>query len=378
MTDHQPTTLMTGATGFLGQYVLKELLLRGRRVVAILRAPLQDSRRRLAGMLRPLGAEIDDYISSGQLILREGALPEDLPDGEWGPTDDILACAASLQLFSKGNGEPHRTNIDGTATLLEWADRHHVEKIHSISTAYVCGSHTETIREVFHPRPASFQTEYEETKWVAEEMLANWSNGNGNKLTVMRPSFIIGDSTTGYTTQFGGFYQFVRFISLLKAEFGGGNGHVSHIPHRIPGRADDRIQNLVPVDYAARMVAEIVLDPKLHGRIYHLTDPNPPTWELLKKGLEDFFGITGGTFAENHDLPSDKTVVESLMFEKYDLLMPRLKHQPVFDESNTREVRQALGIDYPALTLQRLSTLLGYAVQQRWGQRATRRHDRGD
>lgn len=71
-------------------------------------------------------------------------------------------------------------------------------------------------------------------------------------------------------------------------------------------------------------------------------------------------------------------MVESLMFEKYDLLMPRLKHQPVFDESNTREVRQALGIDYPALTLQRLSTLLDYAVQQRWGQRATRRHERGE
>lgn len=379
MTPHQPTTLMTGATGFLGQFVLRELLQRGRRVVALLRSPLQDSRRRLAGLMRPLGVELDEHVTAGRLILREGALPENLPDGEWGPTDDILACAASLQLFSNGNGEPYKTNVEGTRTLLEWADRHHVTRIHSVSTAYVCGSHRDVIREVHHPRPASFQTEYEETKWQAEEMLAQWSRANGNTLTVTRPSFIIGDSTTGYTTQFGGFYQFARFVSLMKAECGSNsNGDGTYIPLRIPGRPDEQIQNLVPVDYAARMIAEIILHPELHGRIYHLTDPNPPTWDAFKQFLEGYFHIYGGYFVDGESLPSDKTEAESLMWEKYDLLMPRIHHQPLFDEANTRAVRQSLGLEYPSLTPQRLSLLLDYAVSQRWGQRANRRHARND
>lgn len=377
MTQHRPTTLMTGATGFLGQYVLKELMQRGRRVVALLRSPLQDSRHRLAGMMRPLGIEINDYITTGQLLLREGALPESLPDGEWGPTDDILACAASLQLFSNGNGEPYKTNVDGTRTLLEWADRHHVTRMHSVSTAYVCGTHTNVIREVFHTRPPSFQTEYEETKWVAEEMLAQWAGDNGNVLTVMRPSFIIGDSNTGYTTQFGGFYQFARVLNLMRSEFGeSSNGDIAHIPHRIPGRPDIQIQNLVPVDYAARMIAEIILDPACHGQIYHLTDPNPPTWAVFKTYLEQYFRITGGQFVDSDTLPPDKTMAESLLFEKYDLLLPRLHHQPHFDESNTRRLRESLGIKYPAFTQERMALMLDYAASQRWGQGAARRHAR--
>ncbi len=45
------TTLMTGATGFLGIYVLRDLLERGHRVVALLRPPLSSNRRRLQDQL---------------------------------------------------------------------------------------------------------------------------------------------------------------------------------------------------------------------------------------------------------------------------------------------------------------------------------------
>lgn len=372
-----PTTLMTGATGFLGQFTLRELLRQPRRVVALLRGPVQESRPRLAGLMRPLGVEIDDHLRSGRLLLREGALPDCLPAPDWGRTDDILACAASLQLFSNGNGEPHRTNVDGTTVLLDWATRHGVERLHAVSTAYVCGSMTGTIREAFHPRPSGFQTEYEETKWVAEQRLVKWAEPNGRVLTVLRPSFIIGDSTTGYTTQFGGFYQFGRMMSVLKKEYGAGsNGDGTYIPLRIPGRGADPLQNFVPVDYAARMIAGIMSDPGLHGRIYHLIDPASPTLEVFKGYVEEYFHVHGGYFVDCCELPPDRTEAESLMWEKYDLLMPRMNHTPRFDESNTRAVRERMGLDYPHLTRQRVFKLLDYAVSQRWGQRANRRHTR--
>lgn len=379
MKQHRPTTLMTGVTGFLGQYILRDLLARDRRVVALLRAPLADSRRRLAGLMRPLGVNIEEHIDAGRLILREGALPEDLPDGEWGPTDDIIACAASLQLFSNGNGEPYRTNVEGTRTLLEWADRHHVRRLHSVSTAYVCGSFTDVIREVRHPRPPSFQTEYEETKWMAEELLARWAEADGHVLTILRPSFIIGDSQTGYSTQFGGFYQAARFVSLLKSECAAeSNGNGTFIPLRIPGKPEDPLQNFVPVDYAARMIAEIVSNPDLHGRIYHLTDPGPPTLDEFKRHLENYFKIHGGYFVDCTELGAQKSAAEALMWDKYDLLLPRMNHHPRFDESNTRAVRESLDMEFPSLTGDRISMLLDYAVAQRWGQRGNRRHARSD
>lgn len=380
MAEHQPTTLLTGATGFLGQYILRDLLRRQRRVVALLRAPLQDSRHRLAGLLRQLDVELDDYVKSGQLLLREGALPESLPDGHWGPTDDIVACAASLQLYSNGNGEPFKTNVEGTAVLIDWARRHDVHRIHAVSTAYVCGTKGQRVlEEIHHDRPPSFQTQYEESKWIAEGSLAEWARENGNVLTILRPSFLVGDSTTGYTTQFGGFYQFARLISLMKSECGDGSaGEISNIPHRIPGNPEDPIQNFVPVDYAARMISEVVLGSQHHGKVYHLTDPAPPSWDEFKKWMETYFGITGGYFvdAAGDGQLSDKSEAESLLWEKYDLLVPRIRHQPVFDDSNTRQIRETAGVNYPAFSRERVFTFLDYAVAQRWGQKASRRHAR--
>src|SRR5436190_13963795 len=113
MTDHSPTTLMTGATGFMGHFVLRELLTRGRRVAAIVRPPLNESRARLRASIAKIGTDIEPFLSSGQLVLVEGALPGAMPEPAWGRTDDILSCAASLKIRANGDGEPARTNVEG-------------------------------------------------------------------------------------------------------------------------------------------------------------------------------------------------------------------------------------------------------------------------
>ncbi len=379
MSHNTPTTLLTGATGFLGHYILRELLTRSRRVVALLRAPLDETRERLWSMTRRIGFDCQPYADKGMLVTMEGALPDDLPDSEWGPTDDILSCAASLQLHANGNGEPFRTNINGVEMLLDWARRHNVRKFHAVSTAYVCGGHMGGIREISHPEPPSFQTDYERTKWTAEKMIAEWGRETGNTVTLLRPSFLIGHSETGYTTQFGGFYQFARIVAMMTDHFREAhpptNGDATHIPHRIPGRKNDAVQNFVPVDFAARLAAEVVLDPSLHGRIYHLTDPNPPTWDDFRQWLEKYFNMYGGTFADTDELSNGVSQAETLLWEKYDLLLPRLRHRVHFDQSNTREVMQQRGIEFPQLDQPRFNMLLDYAASQKWGQKNGRDHN---
>ena len=84
-----------------------------------------------------------------------------------------------------------------------------------------------------------------------EQRLGAGGVESGDGLTVYRPSILVGDSRTGQTSQFGGFYQFVRMFSILKQEYGADdNGESTYIPLRIPGRPDDP-QNFVPVDFAA-------------------------------------------------------------------------------------------------------------------------------
>jgi len=363
---------MTGATGLLGHFVLRELLGQGRRIIAMLRPPLSDSRLRLHRLMRQIHVDLDRYVEQGQLRLVEGALPDKLPDGDWGPTDDILSCAASLQLFANGNEEPHRTNVVGTERLLEWADRHGVGRIHAVSTAYVCGSHTESVGEVIHRPQPEFKTEYERSKWIAETRLAEWGGRGDHVLTITRPSFLVRDSQTGYTSQFGGFYQLARMVSILKDQYASGNnGDATYVPLRIPGRPND-LQNFVPVDFASRMITEIVLDESLHGRIYHLTDPAPPTNDDVKRCLEDYFNIHGGYFIDPSRTNGDHSEAEALLWEAYEVITPRVTHNPVFRQDNTRGVMDAVGIEFPALSRDRFFTLLDFAVARRWGLRADR------
>jgi len=361
------TTLFTGATGFLGHYILRDLLRKGERIVALIRQPFDENRAKLDAMLRDIGLEMGRYIAGDRLILVPGSLPDDLPEPDWGRTDAILNCAASLSLFSNGNGEPFATNTKGTEALADWAIRHDVIRMYAVSTAYTCGWLNGPIPERFHSPAPDFQTDYERSKWQAEAILEEWSSWIGHSLTVFRPSFLVGDSTTGHTTQFAGFYQFARLVGALKTRFASrNNGTKTYIPLRIPGRPEDR-QNIVPVDFVSRMVAEVVTRPEFHGRIYHLTNPEPPTNDMMKQCYEEYFGLHGGSFADPQEVVGKCNTAESLLWDQYHLITPRVVHTPQFAMDNTREVMDRAGVQFPSLQPERIFMLFDYAAQKGWG-----------
>jgi nucleoside-diphosphate-sugar epimerase len=367
---------MTGATGFLGNYILRDLLARGRRVAALVRPPAAESAARLAELMRPLKVDTASEIAAGRLVIVEGALPDRLPAPTWGRTDEFVACAASLQLFSNGNGEPHKTNVEGTRAVLDWVRKHGVRTLHAVSTAYVCGRKPGRILEEFHrPRP-EFQTEYEVTKWTAEEMLAEWGARPGNVLTVLRPSFIIGDSQTGYTTQFGGFYQLGRMLAVIRDYYGNGSAKAAKVPLRIPGRPTEPMQNLVPVDFAGAMCAEVICNPARHGRIYHLTDPQPPNWEHFVRFAEKYFNLEGGEFVQGDRLTGPGSEAEELLYQRFELFWPRVRIQPDFDNTNAAAVMRECGLEFPGATYERMARMLDYAVAAKWGARNGRGNGR--
>jgi nucleoside-diphosphate-sugar epimerase len=361
---------MTGASGFLGQYTLRDLLAHGQRVVAMLREPLADSGRRLREQTQAMGTSIESYIESGQLVLVEGSLPNNLPTITWGRTDAVVSCAASLQLFSDGNGDPFRTNVAGMKALLDWTNANRITRLHAVSTAYTCGWNVGTIPEQFHRPEPRFQTDYEKSKWMSEMMMADWADRPGRTLTVYRPSFLAGDSETGYTCQFAGFYQFARLVSVLKRQyFDPNNGEKTYIPLRIPGRPKDR-QNIVSVDFVSKLIADIILRPQFHGRIYHLTNPEGPTNEMMKRCYEDYFGLHGGYFADPSEVIGKCSQAESLLWDQYQLLTPRVVHTPQFDMTHTREAMQAAGVQFPKLTPERIHMLFDFAAARDWGRHA--------
>ena len=298
MTRSTRDILLTGGTGFLGHYLLAELLARPQvRCRVLIRPPLSAGVRRLGRLLGDLGIVLDDWIQQGRVQLIEGALPDPIGSAEMRGVTDIVHAAANTAFDADVGGEPARTNVDGTRALLEAAEKAGVRRFVFISTAYVCGERSGRIAEDLLPRPAAWRNAYEQSKWEAEQWVRRWRTP-WRTVTICRPSILFGARATGRATVMNGLYLIARATELLGravADDPAADRH--HVPLRILGRKE-ATANLVPVDWAAERVAEIVLEGRSNGMVHHVTNPDPPTQLEIKRWLEEYFDLAGGTFSD--------------------------------------------------------------------------------
>src|SRR5262249_8783885 len=114
---------LTGATGFLGRYLLRDLLLGGYRVAVLVRDSRQASaKERIAELLafwsESLGRTLPSpIVLSGALDCANLGLS--LADRTWlgqsGAT--VLHAAANLSFRLSAAGEPWKTNVEGIQAL---------------------------------------------------------------------------------------------------------------------------------------------------------------------------------------------------------------------------------------------------------------------
>ncbi len=367
MANQSTTTFLTGSTGFIGQYVLRGLLDGGQRVIVLLRGPAAQSRLRLAALLAPLGVDVAQHIHEGHLTIMEGTLPDALPVVTVGRVDRIVHSAACLQTVNADEGEPFATNVEGVKTLARWADAHDVPVFHFVSTAYTCGRDMALAREVFHTPQPRFVTDYELSKWQAEEFLLNWAARSGRRLTILRPALVVGDSTTGFTTQYGGFYQVARVVEMM-AEFFSDQRRTGELclPLRIAADPSGS-QNFVPVDYVARAIVEIVERDTNTHQIYHLTNPAPPSNDEVRRWLEDYYQVRGGHFVDRVDTTTSESLAERMFLEMNDVILQQFKFVPEFDCTHTTEVLRGTGVSFPTLDRAMAFRLLDFARAHKWG-----------
>ncbi len=153
---------------------------------------------------------------------------------------------------------------------------------------------------------------------------------------------------------------------------GNGNGYAdasdTYVPLRIPLDPDGR-HNVVPVDFVSRAIALAVGQPAMHGRVYHLTDPNPPDNDFWKQCFERVFHLHGGYFVDPKTVNGARSEAEAMLWEQIDVLVPRLRHTPHFDQSHARALLAAGGMVFPELTAARVHRLLTFAAECGWGKR---------
>lgn len=119
-------TALTGATGFLGSYLLRELLATGGEVVALVRGSLATAARRVRHAVEATGSPLPEDFDQRVHLLRY-----DLHDHALGldraaytalaeSIDAVWHCAGSIALTGPWD-QLYRTNVDGTRHVLELA-----------------------------------------------------------------------------------------------------------------------------------------------------------------------------------------------------------------------------------------------------------------
>ncbi len=174
--------LVTGATGFLGRHLVRELVARKVVVHALFRRPEQAQVLRELGAV-PLPGDVTDAASIDLAVAR-GA-------------DTIFHTAADTNLWRQRNAQQTRVNVEGTRNLLDAAIRYKVGSfIHTSSVSALGIGDNDLLRDDAPLKATTSVHNYARSKALAEELVWKAADDRGLKIVVTYPSHLLGPGDT--------------------------------------------------------------------------------------------------------------------------------------------------------------------------------------
>jgi nucleoside-diphosphate-sugar epimerase len=173
---------LTGATGFIGGEVARQLRARGDDVVCLVRSPEK------AGRLEELGCE----LVAGDLGDR------DAMRGAMEGCEGVVHAAAMYEVGipTSQHAAMYEANVTGTGNVLEAAKQAGVPKIVYVSTCGAFGNtHHEIVDESYEHPGEHFTSYYEQTK-VEAHRLAKRMMADGLPCTIVQPGGVYGPGDT--------------------------------------------------------------------------------------------------------------------------------------------------------------------------------------
>ncbi len=304
-------SLLTGATGLVGRYLLRDMLLNGHQMALIVRPSRRESaRQRVEGICQFWEREIGSAMP--RPVVLEGNISDpnlglSKEDTDWIGThcSRIIHNAAILEFFGKDrNREPWRTNLGGTQNVLDLCKQVNLTDMHYVSTAYVAGLQDGVVMEDSLEAGQSFRNDYEESKYEAEQLVRNADFLT--KTTVYRPAVIAGDSNTGYTSTYHGLYLYFRLMSMMIPEVPVGEDGLRHTPVKLAMTGREN-RNIIPVEWVSEVIARLLDTPEAHGQTFHLAPEVPMKSGDMIRWSADYYGSTGVQFCgDDPDFEVDK------------------------------------------------------------------------
>lgn len=364
--------LVTGATGLLGSYLVRDLLLAGRRLALVVR---RDRKRSARSRVEACVRHWEDAIGL-QLprpVVLEGDLSQplcklDAASLGWirGHCDEILNNAASLSFRGSDRAaEPWLTNVTGTANVLALAREAGLRHFHHVSTAYVCGLRSGRVLEADLDVGQPFGNDYEQSKVEAEKLVRGADHLE--TATVYRPSIIVGDSQTGYTSTYHGLFAAVRLGHTLLRRVVKGSTNGPALMALIGVDAAAR-KNFVPVDWVSKVIAHAVQTPAVRGLTLHVTHPEPLSMDTVGRLVQEAVNrYSQDASPDDPDLCDEQWFADNLRTQ-LDVYTSYFRNDPEFDRTNTEAI--AGHIPCPTLDMPTLLTMARFAIENDFGRKS--------
>jgi nucleoside-diphosphate-sugar epimerase len=170
---------VTGATGFIGGEIVKQLIGRGHKVVALVRSPGR------ATLLKALGVELHE----GDITERE-TLKTPMTG-----VDGVFHAAA---WYKVGVSEPlvDQINVDGTRNVLKTMGALEIPRGVYTSTLAVFSDTKGAVPDEHYFYEGPHLSQYDRTKWIAHYRVALPKMEAGLPLTIVMPGLVYGPGDT--------------------------------------------------------------------------------------------------------------------------------------------------------------------------------------
>jgi short-subunit dehydrogenase len=252
------TYLVTGGTGFIGRYLVRQLARRGRPVYVVVRPQSMDKFEALkawwgdaAKHVVALAGDLGEP-SLGLSPARRAALKGKVEHFfHLGAVYDLSASAESMET----------ANIRGTENALQLAGQIAAGHFHLVSSIASAGLYDGVFDEEMFEEAERLEHPYFRTKHDSEALVRSkcpvpWR--------VYRPAMVVGDSQTGHIDKIDGPYYLFKLIQKTRQA----------VPPWFPMIGlEGGYLNVVPVDYVVAALDVLAHAEGQDGRCFHLVDP---------------------------------------------------------------------------------------------------------
>ncbi|MGH8445127.1 MAG: SDR family oxidoreductase [Solimonas sp.] len=343
---------VTGATGFIGKFVVGELLQRAdAKVYVLVRDGSED---KFDALQERFGDDGKRLIAVAGDITEAGVVDEATRKKLKGHVAHVIHLAAVYDM-AMSDAQADRINIEGTRNLVEFANGLGGDvRLHHVSSVAVAGSSfngrfTEEMfdegQKVDHP--------YYRSKFQSEAVVRNEAKV---PFRIYRPGVVVGSSETGEMDKIDGPYYFFKTIQKLSYA----------VPKWLPllGIEGGKVP-VVPVDYVAKAIVTIAHLDGHDGECFCLIQSKSPSvGDLLQTLLEV---AHGPEFARKINLPKIPAAMRELAGQVKGRLPASLENRvskaigvplsvvayvgnrTVFDDRNTRAALKDTGVQCPSI-----------------------------